>query len=88
MAFLVQTGWSYCAVVAIVTPIIGVSLEMMADRGLSAVSDISGEAVGKLVKKNYYRSRRHQRRSGGGCGMQTVMEFDNLHIAAVAWNFI
>ena len=79
-----------CAVylfLVLVTPIIGVSLEKMEGRCLSAASDISGEAVGKKAKKNYYRSRRAQRIGDSGCGVKTVVQFDNLHIAAVAWGF-
>ena len=71
--------------VVLVTAIIGVSLEKMEGRCLSAASDISGEAVGKKVKKDYYRSRRAQRvrDSASGYAVKTVMQFDNLHMSAV-----
>ena len=64
----------------------GVSLKLLDGKDVGIVSDIPCEAHGKILKTKYYKSRRSARFGVRGDGFQSVLEEDNLYMAATSFN--
>lgn len=61
----------------------GANLAYLDSTPVGAISDIMVEAHGKLVKRDWYRTRRGTLRGVPGDGTVACLQIDNLHMAAM-----
>jgi len=62
----------------------GQNLWYLDDTPVGAVCDVVVEAHGKMVKRDWYRTRRGTLRGVPGDGTVACLQFDNLHMAVMA----
>jgi len=65
------------------TPQTGENLRYLGDTPVGAVCDVPIEAHGKLVKRDWYRTRRGTLTGVADDGTTCVLEFDNMHMACM-----
>ena len=61
----------------------GANLAYLDSTPVGAISDIMVEAHGKLVKRDWYRTRRGTLTGVADDGTTRVLEFDNMHMACM-----
>ena len=61
----------------------GANLSYLSNTPVGAVNDVMLEAHGKLVKRDWYRTRRGTLKGVPGDGTVACMQFDNLHMACI-----